>query len=402
MRCRRHNKLVLALALVSLGASFLLGCSGSRTVLEDSQIKRDGPTDAGPRADRFIPPDLPATTPDGSTTTKSYNFPANLMKKVDILFVVDNSASMAQEQQALTQTFPQFVDMLASMSGGMPDVHIGVISSDLGAGNYALPSCEVNGGDGGKLMNTPRKAGCIPPQNPYISHVGGVTNVPGAGSGIQKVKSAFSCIAEIGTGGCGFEQTIESARRALDPKLNANPGFIRNDAMLVVIFVSDEDDCSAQKPQLFDPNQNQINDPLGPLTSFRCFEFGVTCQCSGGPCTRTTVGPRTNCKPFGNWLHTIQSYIIFFKGLKPAGQVVMAALAGPTTPVNVALNPNPMLKYSCELPPHFQAVPAVRFKALLDGFGTTSFFNTICSNNYGPSLKKLGTQITAQLGGACL
>ena len=47
-------------------------------------------------------------------------------------------------------------------------------------------------------------------------------------------------------------------------------------------------------------------------------------------------------------------------------------------------------------------MPAIRFKALLDGFGTASFFNTICSSNYGPPLKKLGTLITTQLGGACL
>jgi hypothetical protein len=374
----------------------------------------EGPLHDGPVRDIWIPdaprPDLP-TPPDAKPPqldgsgpiVKDYWFPASLKKAVDILFVVDNSNSMAQEQSALAQAFPQFIDMLATMSAGMPDTHIGVISTDLGAGNYQIPSCEVAGGDGGKLENNPRKAGCTPPKDPYVSYLGGVTNVPGSGSALDRVKSGFSCIAEIGTGGCGFENTIEASRRAVDPKLNVNPGFVRQDAMLVVIYLTDEDDCSAQKPQLYDPNQYSITDPLGPLTSFRCFEFGIQCTCAGGAaCTRTTVGPRTNCKPAFNWLYQIQDYITFFKGLKPPGQILMAALTGPETPVSTAISyQNPELQPSCQSS-NGSAVPAIRIKALLDGFGTASFFSSICDTSFGPPLKKLGTQIASQLGEACL
>lgn len=242
----------------------------------------------------------------------------------------------------------------------------------------------------------------IPPNGPWISHVAGVTNVPGAGTALDRVKAGFSCVAELGTGGCGFEFTIEAARRAVDPKLNVNPGFVRADAMLVVVLLTDEDDCSAQKVQLFDPNQQSITDPLGPLTSFRCFEFGIQCNCPNGACTRTTYGPRTGCKPAFNWLYQIPDYVAFFNQLKPAGQVVLAALAGPIAPVNVQPDgQNPALQPSCQTAQH-KAVPAIRIKALVDGFGTASFFNTICNSNYGVPLKQLGTLITAQLGGACL
>jgi len=114
------------------------------------------------------------------------------------------------------------------------------------------------------------------------------------------VKTAFQCIAKLGTQGCGYEHSLESARRALDPQSNINPGFLRDDAFLAIVFITDEDDCSARNPQLFDPTQAALTDPLGPLTSFRCFEFGITCDIND----RNKMGPRHNCVPAQDWLWT--------------------------------------------------------------------------------------------------
>jgi hypothetical protein len=349
-------------------------------------------------------------------------FPQSIEKDIDILFVIDNSNSMADEQQNLSKNFPKFIDALKSpkLNNKIPNVHLGIITTDLGAGNYSLPSCEVSGGDGGKLQASPRVAGCVPPSKPYIEYIDGVTNInnPAITDPIEKVKKAFQCIAEIGTGGCGFEAQIEAARRALDPKLNRNPGFVRKDAFLAVVFITDEDDCSAQKPQLFDPNQNQINDPLGPLTSFRCFEFGVQCDCPGGSCKRTTVGARKNCKPAFNWLYKVDDYVNFFKGLKQPGRLIMFAIAGPTDKVEVGMdNQNPTLRPSCQTTMG-KGVPAIRIKQLIDGIkagGNKGFFNegtdftqtqsipvNICSPDFSPALRLLGKVIVASLGGQCI
>jgi hypothetical protein len=296
-----------------------------------------------------------------------------------------------------------------------------VISTDLGAGNYSLPSCEVSGGDGGKLQAAPQVAGCIGPSKPYIEYIDGVTNVnnPAVKDPIEGVKKAFQCIAEIGTGGCGFEFQLEAARRALDPKLNRNPGFIRDEAFLAVVFITDEDDCSAQKPQLFDPNQNQLNDPLGPLTSFRCFEFGIDCACAGGAkCKRTTMGARKGCKPGFSWLYKVEDYVKFFKGLKDPGRLIMFAIAGPTDRVEVGMdNQQPALRPSCQTT-QGKGVPAIRIRALIDGInkgGDLGYFNqgtdytmtqdvpvNICSPDYSPALRLLGKVIVATLGGQCI
>jgi hypothetical protein len=330
---------------------------------------------------------------------------------VDILFVIDNSNSMGQEQQNLARNFPKFIDALRTTQLGpdgsgrpcnendtsgckIPNVNIGVVSTDLGAGNYGLPSCEVAGGDGGKLLAKPRIAGCTPPSRPFIRYDKGETNIKSATEDpIQRVKEAFSCIAEIGTGGCGFEHTLESARRALDPKLALNPGFIRPEALLAIVFITDEDDCSAQKPQLFDSGQTNLTDPLGPLTSFRCFEFGLQCEVND----RTRTGPRAGCRPAYDWLYKVEDYISFFKGLKPEGRVIVSAISGPTDRVEVGRSGNdPTLMPSCQTA-NGHAVPALRLKAVVDAFGKRGSFSTICTDDFGPALRGVAERIIANI-----
>ncbi len=363
-------------------------------------------------------------------------------REVDILFVIDNSNSMEHEQRSNRNAFPKHVDALRSdrLNGMIPNVHIGITSTDLGAGNYNLPSCEAVGGDRGKLLNKPRYAGCIPPSDPWISYEDGLTNIPFATTGnpISAVKAAFQCISEIGVGGCGFEQTMAASWKALDPKINMNPGFLREHALLAVVYITDEDDCSANNSGLFDPSKQGLTDPLGPLTSFRCFEFGIKCDCPGkSKCDRTTTGPRKNCVPIGTYLYKTETFIDFFKKLKktvdgkpkPDG-VVMAAVAGPTDRVEVGLDGNnPTLKPSCQTAQGF-AVPGIRLKAVVHAFARelsaaqiaqikakktfTPYwvdsegkwreenFSTICSSDFSPAMRRLGQSITAALGTTCL
>ena len=389
----------------------------------------------GPPVTKDTGPVKPDSIPTGSCKK---TVAAAQDKDVDILVVMDNSNSMEHEQKNLANNFPKFVEALKTpfLGGKIPNVRIGVVSTDLGAGNYNLPSCETTGGDGGKLQSKAQVAGCTPPTQPWISYENGKTNVPGSGDPVAQVKQAFTCIAQLGTGGCGFEQTLMAARKALDPTLNVNPGFFRNnykqhkDALLAVIFVSDEDDCSAKNPQLYDPSQQGLTDPLGPLTSFRCFEFGVSCQCPGSGCKRTTLGPRTNCVPSsGSFLHHTNNFINMFRGLKktPDGKayprrVIMAALAGPTDKVEVGMDgTNPVLKPSCQSAAGF-AVPGVRLKSVVHAFsreltpqevGTVPHwkdkagkfreenYSTICTSDFGPALQRFAKSIVAAMGTRC-
>src|SRR4051794_35078122 len=60
-------------------------------------------------------------------------------QEVDILFMIDNSNSMAAKQAQLKQRFPSFIGKLRDFAGrGLAaSYHLGVVTSDLGAGHSA-------------------------------------------------------------------------------------------------------------------------------------------------------------------------------------------------------------------------------------------------------------------------
>jgi len=301
---------------------------------------------------------------------------------LDVLFVVDNSNSMAEEQQSLASAFPSFMNTLL-LYGLKLDLRVGVISTDLGAGNYGIPSCETALGDGGKLQTKPRIAGCSVPADPFISVVGTSTNVPD-----DMVNDAFACIVQLGTGGCGFEQPLGAALRAIDGV--SNPGFPRQGSALAVVVISDEDDCTAVNTQLYDPSQSSLTDPLGPLTSFRCFEFGVTCDIDD----RETQGPRQGCVPRqGGYLLDVDAFVTQLQQGRAPGQVFFGAIAGPTSKVAVGLaGGNPVLEPSCQTA-STSAVPAIRLRAVTDRLSPQSAFETICVDNLGGALSSMAQQI---------
>jgi hypothetical protein len=353
-------------------------------------------------------------------------FPQSIEREMDILIVLDTSPAAQQVwsgwRAQATSPWSRLIDALKTpkLNNKIPNVHIGVVSADLGAGSYSsILGCKP-GGDGAKLQRAPRAVGCVPPKNPWIAYIQGVTNIdnPAVKDPIERVSKALECVADLGAGGCTFSQPLEAARRALDPKLNLNPGFLRKNTFLSLLFITAGDDCSAAKTQLFDPAQTQLSDPLGPLSTYRCFEFGVSCDCSGGGCTRTTTGPRTSCKPSVGWLHKVEDYVTFFKGLQPPGRVIASVVSGPTDLVDVQLeNGLPILRPSCQTSTG-AGTPAIRleaFVAALKASGNKGYFNvgtdftqtqtvpaSICSKDFSPTVRMLNKWIVSSLGGPCV
>jgi len=299
---------------------------------------------------------------------------------VDILFVIDDSGSMAQEQASLAANFDRFMDVLTNAAGGMPSLHLGVVSTDMGVGSAgAIAGCSATG-DGGRLQGAPRVAGCSAPAGAFISDVASrdgtrQTNYQGS------LADTFGCIAQLGIDGCGFEQPLEAARRALDGSNPQNAGFLRQDAFLALVFITDEDDCSAT-PELFDTSQNSPDDPLGPLSSFRCFDLGVVCD----PDTPREPGVKTGCAPREDspYFHHVRDYVDFFRSLKADPEmVIVAGIIGDPSPVVVggAMDLMP----SCETSTG-SATPAIRMSAFLDGFPGRSTETTICDEDLSEAL----------------
>src|SRR5580704_7769077 len=163
---------------------------------------------------------------------------------IDILFVIDNSASTADKQTVFAANFTNFVTALDSFPTGRPNLHIGVVDStvDLGAGAAMLsptgcPSPDTN--DNGLLQHTARVMGCTAPTGNWISDVAGVggSAAPRITNYTGTLDQALACIAQVGATGCGFESQLEGMKRALDGSVASNTGFIRPGAYLAVIIL---------------------------------------------------------------------------------------------------------------------------------------------------------------------
>ena len=148
-----------------------------------------------------------------------------------------------------------------------------------------------------------------------------------------------------------------------------NEGFLRPDALLAVVVVTDEDDCSAPSDtELFDPSQHMLESPLGPITSYRCFEFGVLCQ-GVGP--GRVPGPREDCVPGSfdpdprHQLVPIEDFVTAFSHFKAdPRRVFVGVFAGGPEPVEVYLDPtgNPLLK------PYRSGTPGIRLFRFVSQF----------------------------------
>jgi hypothetical protein len=336
-------------------------------------------------------------------------------QKVDILFMVDNSSSMAPLQAKLNAGFPAFINALRALPAGPPDMHIAVISSDTGPGKFDLPSLRCSfRGDQGAFQSQPRGNCTASPLlrgQTFLQVVNGVPSYAG------DIADAFACIAALGDTGCGFEGQLKSVRWALDP-VNLPPqnqGFLRPEARLVVVLVTNEDDCSLpDDSDLADPSQTLMSDPLGPLSSFRCNEFGQLCNIHGAlvPPPR---GPVDNLQCVSNEtasgkLTRVTDETAFLKSLKSdPNQILVAAITGPATPYGVEMihlptdvEAHPSMKHSCSINSGEYADPAVRIAQWVTNFGANGLLLPICADSLAPQLETIAQRIGLPADGTCV
>lgn len=139
-----------------------------------------------------------------------------VMQPSDILFIVDNSRSMRQEQAFLAKNFASFIQWAQRVHS---NYHLGVIA--IRTGDETL----------GCLAGSPK---FLTPKTPNLA-------------------GAFERVATTLRRSSGKEMGLEAAMLALsEPKRsdpNCNKGFLRKNAVLSLIFISDEPD---QSPEEYD------------------------------------------------------------------------------------------------------------------------------------------------------
>lgn len=327
----------------------------------------------------------------GKVETK--DLPAVPTRNADILFVIDNSGSMAEEQSSLRANFGKFMDVLATIEGGMPNLHIGVVTSNMGqsaadgVASAAFGAGCTGSGDDGNLRTTANVTGRFIIDEESAA---GARNRNYSGT----FADAFSALADVGTGGCGIEQHLAATKRALSNPSNA--GFLRDDAKLAVIFIADEDDCSLAHKALFEGSTD------GTEVNFRCTREGI--ECDGGS-DLSIPGLRSECapKPDSIYLNDVDPYVDFLKSLKtvPKDDLIVAGIVGDPEPVEIVADSmnRSVLKASCQYGGQF-AYPAVRTNDFLAQFDL-SIRETICEADLSSALVQIGVLLKRSFGDPC-
>ncbi|MDB4962262.1 MAG: hypothetical protein JWP01_2261 [Myxococcales bacterium] len=345
----------------------------------------------------------------GEPASIDITFPSVANRKLDLLLQIDDSAAGGAEvQNALAQSLPALLEALSSVTGSLPDLHVGIITSDLGTlgsgdpapgpsiGQIGNGGCVGSGKDGQLHTNgAPVTDAFLVDEDDRAN--GRRTNYQGT-----LLATLTTMIRGAGGGGCGFEQPLHATRRALGHP--ANQGFVRSDAHLAIVILSDEDDCSFSNPALVSSDPSV----LGPLQSFRCTKEGVTCD---QPLDE--VGVKTGCRPRDDsaYVEGIELTRTFLSQLRPdPSSLTVAAIVGDPTPFEVDLHSPPgggtafaALAATCTPPMAPTSVhPGVRTAALVRSFDGRGAVTSVCSDDLAPQLREIGRLLKHPLGVICL
>ncbi len=297
--------------------------SGSSTSGVDS-LDFTGPSassadaDSSATTDDSGPGPLPCGDPDG----------VGCSNRIDLLFVIDNSGTMGEEQLTLAKNFPVLIEQLQNLEDGHgnrvgADVNIMVTTTDFdnpqchgpwtkpdyvaAKGSPVFSPCVerlerfTGYGDQPKVIEEACLEVCDPmapaaPRDQFIHFDDDGHNVAGGSPA-----DALACVGPQGIDGCGFEAPLESMLQALnpaacwnDPEGCTDPAwafidqpFLREGATLAIAIITDEADCSVKDFSIMDEPGFMENDPLSgqPLPSSAiCWNAGVVC---------TELDPRT-------------------------------------------------------------------------------------------------------------
>ena len=261
--------------------------------------------------------------------------------KIDFLFVIDDSGSMGEEQANLVANFPQFVQVIddyRSMNGQPLDYRIAVTTTggpnrttfDLSGLPLPIPIPDiVEDGPNGELINN---SSC------------GMTR-QWIESSDNDVAGTFQCAANVGTGGSSTEKPLLMMSRAFTDRVadGSNAQFAREDALLAVVILTDEDDCSTTREE----QVISLTSPTNPQ------------------------GAADECDPNQSDFFTIPQAIASMDMVKgDRGRWAVAVIAGPT---------------NCESS-FGSAAAATRLQSFVNDVGDNAVFSSICEGDLSGAL----------------
>ncbi len=420
--------------------------------------------------------EMPQITPTATLTTK---FTQKINNEIDLLFMIDNSSSMSEMQKKIYDQLPSFMQKLQGLPTP-PSLHVAVVSSDMGApGDSTTAIGCTPAGDQGQFQSSPRSNAKL---NPPVTCTDSTIATPqGAADSFHTyitdadmmpnytadIGTVFQCIALLGDAGCGFEHQLASIDRALGSDSfdgNGNPqppstnvGFLRPEAYLGIILLTNEDDCSASPGSTIyslNGGSQNIANPDGPIANYRCNggpRGAHLCQdpANGNAMIVPPLAPPgdvqmtgaiptlnlTNCvdnETGSSALTEVTQFVNDVKRLKtdPDNQILVAAISAPPAPYAVEWLPEsggintqpgeiwPQVEHSCgeagDLATTFVnpmatqtpadgsfGDPGVRIAQFVNSF-QNSVLASICDASYATSMNAIATKLGQLITPPCI
>lgn len=372
-----------------------------------------------------------------------------LHRAADILFVIDDSGSMAKEQNTLARNFPAFVDVLEG-EGLELSYRVGVVNTSLGP--LRATSCrerteeffwnrgysdEIDAREEGcldvcrlgdfEVEPSPLDTDSTRRRRPWLESSPDGDNLP---RGVTMTE-AFECVGPQGISGDGYEAPLETMFRVI---ADDDTGFLRDDAVFAVIFVTDEEDCSMPEANSRALKSGEpFTTPLWTTerpTSAVCWTAGVRCE--GGPDVFSTCYAenidfsRQPTTPENAVLHPVDRYVQALRELSNRkqrmggnGTVLVAVIAGvpldyqqgasivyrnsdnPIFNLEYGIGPGCGRGTESRLDP--PGLPPVRLREFAESFATDQRnLYSVCSSDYSIALRHIASEIGRLGSRACV
>jgi hypothetical protein len=373
---------------------------------------------------------------------------------LDILLVVDNSGGMTEEQARLATGVSGLIDPLDAAG---VDWRIGVTTTDNGnpwcppdvttpeAGKLVLSPCtsrlddftwsyewsssldiaclDVCPLDQIEIVPTATQLDPSEQTRPWIEKIDGITNL----ADNLDPATALGCLLPMGLNGCAFESQLESAYLALRRAQTvdeAEYGFLRTDASLLVIIVTDEVDCSYndEYADIFTQDGNKAfwTDPAAEFpTSALCWNAGVVC--TGDPSGYDSCEPvnkdidgNLNVADADAVLHPLSRYFGLLDSIEsqrqdrdPTARVRVSLISGAALDGSLiyADSPDPEFQDRFGIGPactngeddeNSEALPPVRMRDVSNH--TAGSIHSSCANEYASALADIVEPFIAACG----
>jgi hypothetical protein len=323
-----------------------------------------------------------------------------VFSNVDILFVMPNDWSnpiiseRVRERggrELINELFEPSVDPDTGLvARPIGTLHLGVMSMDMGAGRYHILTCgdPTFGDDGALLFSDEESLGCSEITATDCDAATCPWFLLDSSSEPHQISQYLECLTlNFGfESGCGWEQPFEATRAALTRNtthMDPNAGFFREDAILLIIIVLNEDDCSVADSSLFNPGDETL-----------------------------PMGPEVRCMSFPERLESIESYFDLFQEIAEVQSkpIVVAGIIGvpndgswiPGDPIEYLYglrqvdpeHPESLLTLRCS---DWSIQPSPRIAEFITMFGDDGYIASICNEDWTDDFVRIARTVQRHL-----